>query len=349
MFDDLIKTLKAMEGTKLSVPVAVESDAEGYCDRQCPATECEFLFKVHEDDWRSIVRDEAVWCPFCGYTAPSDEWWTHAQVESARKAAFVEINHRIKSAMHRDATRFNRQQPRDSFISMTMKVNQRPREVVLPAVATDPMQLKISCPECACRYAVIGSAYFCPACGNNAADHVFTQSLATIAATLDNLARIASGLPDRDVAENTVRLLVEDSIQRIVTAFQRYAEAIFEDHPNPPKARRNVFQNLEDGSRLWERAFGFGYDAHLSFCQLEQLNRYFQQRHLLAHCDGLVDADYINKTADPNYREGQRLVIREANVRDCLALIATLAAGLASSGENRGDEVSSDPSNGPAD
>jgi hypothetical protein len=231
--------------------------------------------------------------------------------------------------MRQDAERLNRQQPRRSFISMSMKVDAKPKEIVLPAAATDPMQLKITCPECACRYAVIGSAYFCPACGHNAADLVFSQSLGTIRATLDNLSAIAAGLPDRDVAENTIRLLTEDSLQRIVTAFQRFAEALYDRKPGRPKLRRNAFQNLEEGSRHWKSAFGKGYDAHLSAAELAQLNRCFQQRHLLAHREGLVDSDYVTKTGDQNYRDGQRLVIREAPVRGCLALVEKLGAGLA--------------------
>jgi len=331
MFDDLIKTLKSLDGMRVSVPVAAEADKDGYVDRQCPATECEFLFKVQEDDWKNIVRDEAVWCPFCGHERPSDQWWTHEQVEKGKEAAFAEVKHRINQSMKRDAGRWNRRQPRNAFISMTMKVDARPREIVLPAAATDPMQLRISCAQCDCRYAVIGSAYFCPACGHNAADHVFTQSLATIRATLDNLAAIASGLPDRDTAQNTTRLLVEDSLQRIVTAFQRYAESLFAKHPNPPKARRNVFQNLTEGSALWQAAYGSGYDAHLDAAELATLARHFQQRHLLAHREGLVDADYIAKTGDTSYREGQRLVIRAAAVRNCLAVVEKLANGLATS------------------
>jgi hypothetical protein len=329
MFDDLIKTLGSLNGTEISVPVAVEPDADGYIDRQCPATECDFLFKVLEGDWRNLVRDEAVWCPFCGHQGPSAGWLTHEQVEKAKEAALAEVEQRINIAMRSDAARWNRRQPRNAFISMTMKVNARPKEIVLPAAATDPMQLRISCPECSCRYAVIGSAYFCPACGHTAADHVFGQSLTTIRATLDNLQVIAAGLDDRDAAQNTVRLLTEHFLQSIVTAFQRYAQALFAKQPNPPKARRNVFQNLDEGSTLWQAAFGAGYGAHLDDRQLGTLKRYFQQRHLLAHREGVVDAHYIAKTGDQGYREGQRLMIREAAVRECLELVEKLAAGLA--------------------
>lgn len=328
MFEDLIKTLQGLDGTEIAVSVPSEKDADGYWDRQCPATECEFLFKVHEDDWRDIVKDEAVWCPFCGHQAASDSWWTHEQIEKAKEAAFAEVKHRVNSAMVRDARQFNQRQPRRSFVSISLKVDEKPKEIVLPATASDPMQLKIKCPQCACRYAVIGSAYFCPACGHNAADLVFSQSLGTIRATLDNLSAIAAGLPDRDIAENTIRMLTEDSLQRLVTAFQRYAEALYDKKPGQSKLRRNAFQNLEEGSRHWSVAFGNGYDAHLSADELAKLNRGFQLRHLLAHREGLVDADYIAKTGDTAYRDGQRLVIRENAVREYLALIEKLGTGL---------------------
>lgn len=122
MFEELIKTLESVDGMSLSVPIAAEPDQDGYIDRQCPATECEFLFKVQEEDWRDIVRDEAVWCPFCGHEGPSDQWWTHEQIEKEKEAAFAEVKHRINQSMRRDAERWNRRQPRNAFISMTMKV-----------------------------------------------------------------------------------------------------------------------------------------------------------------------------------------------------------------------------------
>ncbi|MFN3628267.1 MAG: hypothetical protein ACK4S3_10385 [Parvibaculum sp.] len=334
MFEDLIKSLKSLDGKKVSVPLSAEPDADGYCDRQCPGDECEFLFKVHEDDWRNIVADEAVWCPFCGHEATSDAWWTHEQIAKVKEAALAEVKHTLNTAMRRDADRFNRRQPRRSFISMSMKVDAKPKEIVLPAAATDPMQLKITCPECACRYAVIGSAYFCPACGHNAADLVFIQSLATIRATLDNLAAIAGGLPSKDDAENITRLLTEDSLQRIVTAFQRFAEALYAKRASHPAVRRNAFQNLDEGSKHWQSAYGRAYDAHLTVDELDRLKRGFQQRHLLAHREGLVDTDYISRTGDKNYREGQRLVIKEGSVRECLALIEKLGAALAADAEN---------------
>ena len=97
---------------------------------------------------------------------------------------------------------------------------------------------------------------------------------------------------------------------------------------------------LKSLNSFWVSLLGTGYDAHLDDRQLGTLNRYFQQRHLLAHRDGLVDADYIARTGDQTYREGQRLVIREAAVRECLELVETLALGLAANASSSPTEES---------
>lgn len=157
MFEDLIRKLDRLDGTSVSVPV--EADADGYLDRECPNGKCEFLFKINEEDWADKVRDEEVFCPNCRHSAPSDEWFTKDQIEQAKQYAFAQVQHRFGDALKRSAQRFNRSQPRDSFLKVTMQVNSRPRPLLLPVAATEPMTLKIACTECGCRYAVIGAAF----------------------------------------------------------------------------------------------------------------------------------------------------------------------------------------------
>lgn len=327
MFEETLRELQRLKGAQVAVPVP--ADAEGYLDRECPADKCLFGFKVHEEDWRDKVRDEEVFCPFCGHAAPARNWATREQVERVTSAAMAQIQQRVGSAMKRDATRWNQRQPHKSFIRVTMRVTDGPRTVVLPLAAVEPMRLKISCPACTCRYAVIGAAFFCPACGHNAADHVFTQSIAGIRQALNALDAVRAAIDDRDAATTTVRLLNENGLQNAVTAFQRFAEAVYSRLPAASKPRRNAFQNLAEGSALWQTACGKGYDAYLESSELTALTRYFQQRHLLAHTEGIVDADYIARTGDREYRTGQRIVIHETAVRECVGLIDKLAAGMA--------------------
>lgn len=327
MFEETLRELKRLRGTH-SVSVEMPSDKDGFFDRECPSQECTFQFKVHEDDWRDKVRDDEVFCPFCGHTAGSDSWWTQQQLKHAKEAAIAQIEGRISGATKRDAQRWNRRQSKKSFISMTMKVNSRPRQVMLPPAAAKPMELKISCPECACRYAVIGTAYFCPACGHNAADQMFEQSIKGIRQTLGSLDIMADAMPDRDAAENTKCQIIEYGLQSAVTAFQRYAEALYGRFPSLAQPRRNAFQSLREGSDLWDAATGKRYEDHLVDTELQTLQKYFQQRHLLAHRQGLVDTDYLNKTGDTTYREGQRVVIKRSAVLDCLNLIEKLTLAI---------------------
>jgi len=78
MFKDLIRELESMHGIQ-KISVSLPSDSEGYFDRECPSPECLCQFKVHEDDWRDKVREEEVFCAFCGHAAPSGKWCTQAQ------------------------------------------------------------------------------------------------------------------------------------------------------------------------------------------------------------------------------------------------------------------------------
>jgi hypothetical protein len=203
-------------------------------------------------------------------------------------------------------------------------VKDRPEHVLVPAEAADPMRLKITCSECSCRYAVVGTAYFCPACGHNSADRMFMQSMQGIGSVIDALAHIRAAITDKDVAETTARQAVEAGLQNAVTSYQRYAETLDAKFPVAPMARRNAFQNLADGSTLWHGVSGKHYVEYLTAAQLSDMTRLFQQRHLLAHTGGIVDQDYITRSGDSSYAVGQRIVVRDNSVRELLAILLKL-------------------------
>ena len=326
MFENLLRTINSLDGRRVSVPIS--SDAEGYFDRACPSDGCLFEFKVHEEDWRNKVTDAKVFCPFCRHAASSDQWWTEAQSKHALQAVRNQINDHIHGAMKRDADRWNQRQLRNSFLRITMSVANRPRHIPLPPVVAEQMELKIRCPACGCRYAVVGAAYFCPACGHNSVERDFLSSIRTQLASLDVILAVRKAVNDRDVAENTIRTIIESGLLNAVMAFQRYVEALYLRGPNSSVPRRNAFQNLNAGDDLWLRAFGRGFKYYLGATKFETLNRYFQQRHLLAHTDGIVDANYCERTGDVTYAEGQRIVVKEEDVRRCLALVEELVRAL---------------------
>jgi hypothetical protein len=66
----------------------------------------------------------------------------------------------------------------------------------------------------------------------------------------------------------------------------------------------------------------------LSSIEMCDLLCLIHQRHLLAHSEGIVDQDYINKSGDKTYGAGQRLVIQETTVVRTAYLVSNLVEEL---------------------
>jgi hypothetical protein len=329
MFKNTLRATRDLaQRTMLSVQVPVDND--GYFDRKCPASTCMVDFKVKFDDWKNIVTDEQVFCPVCRHEAESGEWDTAEQVEYIKSQALAYLQGRITSALQKDAREFNRKQPRSSFIKLSLNVKPATLPVTVPPEALEVMQQQFVCENCNCRYASIGTAFFCPACGHNSAIRSFETTVATVRATLAALPTIKQTLTlhqNKDAAENTARQIIEDSFCRLVSAFQKYAEASFTQHPNAHLVtiKKNVFQRLDDSSTLWQQATGKSYIDMIGQANLDILKALFQKRHLLAHVDGIIDQEYITKSRDASLKVGQRLVIRDSDVHQ-LADLVSLAA-----------------------
>lgn len=327
MFEDLIKEMKRMNGRSISVPI--ESDENGYTDKQCPSEDCEFIFKVNGDDWSNIFKDEAVWCPLCRHEATADQWFTIEQVMHVKAEAKAVIEGTINNALRSGAQKFNRRQPKNSFISMSMNMKGGTKRThTIPAKAAELMQLEIQCECCESRFAVIGSAYFCPACGHNSVTRTFSDSLRKIRAKKESVEIVRNALIDsvgKDEAELTCRSLMETCISDGVVAFQKYCEGMYEPYGNAPF---NAFQRIEQGSSLWENAIGKGYDYYLSDEELNTLNILYQKRHLLAHNEGIVDSKYIQKSDDNSYKVGQRIVIQNRDIDFVVSALEKLSGGI---------------------
>lgn len=312
-----------------SMQVSIPTDDDGYLDRACPNEVCEAEFKILADDWQDKVRDEEVFCPICGHTATSDNWFTEEQMEHLNAVAMAEFMPLLDNEMKRIARDFNRRMPKGGLISVSMNYKPSHPVAVMPLAAAGLMRQRYACEECGCQYAAIGAAFFCPSCGHNSAKTAFVETLATIRRLPEVRAALEAGL-DRDAVENAFRLMLEENMGKLVASFQRFAEATFETLPNAGdfSPRRNLFQNLPQSSDLWEQAIGLRYESMLTPNEWNQLQRYFQQRHILAHKDGIVDEEYRQKTGDQQYQSGQRLVIKELDVMRFSDLVERLTTAL---------------------
>lgn len=333
MFDDVLRELQKIErGVQISIDL--ELDDHGYLDRRCPSDECGTHFKVMFEDWRDIVRDEVVYCPLCRHDAESSEWSTPEQTEYIKNAATAHLQKQLGRAFQNDARRFNSRQSRNSFIKMNMSYRPGHIPVLVPAEATDIMTQEFACEECNCRYSSIGAAFFCPSCGQNSVLDTFANSVETVKKTIATIPAIREALltsADENVAEDSIRHICENGLVKIVSSFQRYAEACFNKLPNATQfnVRRNLFQSLTISDTIWRDATSTGYTDILNSVEYQALTTYFQQRHLLAHQDGIVDQQYIDRANDRRFDVGQRLIVTESSVSDLAAIIDKLSHGIA--------------------
>ena len=333
MFEEVEREISRL-GRARDVQIPVKSDEEGYLDRECPFQECRKQFKIHEDGWESKVSKERVYCRFCRHCKGADHWWTTEQSKRAKEKAVAHRIAQTQRAMHvglkRDIRKWNRRQSRNSPLQLKMSVRGPVPTVPLPSPisANDPLRFKVVCSNCSCRYAVVGCAFFCPACGYNDAGMMFGQALKGIRTSLDSLDSIEQTDLDADTKENRRREVVEGGLQNAVAAFQSYAEALYEGLSNVAKARRNAFQNLDEGNKMWFKVTSRRYSDYLTEDELRNLKFAFQRRHLLAHRQGLVDQTYIDRSADNTYLPGQRLSLRRESVRMYVDIIEKLASGM---------------------
>lgn len=324
MFENLQRELQRLAKLQ-QVEVPLECDVEGYADKECPTEACLFPFKVHGDDWKNLIKDEEVFCPSCRHMAPRRSWFTTAQIEAAKEYALASVVNGLNGAMRADADASKRHQKRNSFLSITLEAKGGKDAVLVPVAAAEPMRLRTTCDACGCRYSYVGAAYFCPSCGQNSAKHTFLQTLSTIR-TAAGLGPTLNTSLGADEAKVMTRALLEKAMQDTVMSFQRLAEQLYER--TGKTARRNIFQNLEAGSELWGAEIGATYEELLDAEAMKRLRIFYQRRHLLAHQQGIVDADYISRCGDVGYALGQRLAIRDTEVLEFADLVERLGKAL---------------------
>ena len=123
----------------------------------------------------------------------------------------------------------------------------------LPAPAAEAMQLEIQCDECDFRFAVIGSAFFCPACGHNSVIRMFLDSIRKMRAKKDNVQYIKNAMVEqagKDEAELLARSLLESCVLDGVTAFQKYCEGVLRSMLNLHTTLFSVFRTVASYGKM---------------------------------------------------------------------------------------------------
>lgn len=302
--DDFARETERRFAEPIRLPVQFELDDDGYLDRACPAPECRNAFKVLWSDFEKIGYDHVAYCVVCRNTHESQEFHTPSQQDYLRRVALNRVAAELAEA------------------SRVARLNFRPNAPYVPlsAAGTEALTQRTTCTACGCRYATLGSSFFCHACGHHAAIETFAATLKTVRGSLD----LDLG-PDRDAAADMRRFVLESGLGRVVNAFEAFAAQRYEQlAPSGPEAGKNAFQNLDKSNRLWRPVFGRDYTDMLTPAEYSDLRRLIQQRHL-SHRGGIVDQAYIEKSGDSTYPVGQRLEVKSESVERLIQLVDRLA------------------------
>ncbi len=332
MFDELLRELRRMPKS-FKVPVDLPIDEKGYLDRRCSMQECRSYFKVLETDWLIKVKDKAAFCPRCGGPSPADTFNTDAQKryisDVAKKFAADQIDSMMKKAVRRTRPR----RIDGGLISIDLNLKYRSHRIPTPLAqrASEALRQDFVCQECECQYSTIGAGYFCPACGHNSAEQDFSQTIETTLKAVELLDQIKATIvenADSDFAENIYNQMIEDQVENLVTALQRVTESMYGKLPGTATAPFNIFQRLDDASKLWGAAIGCGYEDILDSREYAYLGKMLQHRHKLGHAQGMVDDRYVEKSGDTSYRVGQRLVTKASDVKELARVVQKLVTGI---------------------
>lgn len=328
--EKLAKAVEDLAGTH-EVPVTVVLDDAGYLDRECPNLACQRRFKVLFADDSKF--GDAGWCVYCGHTERNAGFATQAQSDHASAVVLEYADQQLHNAMKEAA----RGTPKTTTyggkhasvtITETTEVPERASREIAPPEAWAVMRVEATCARCQCRFAGLGACYFCPACGHRSAELTFDQTLRRVRDALSKREALETAI-GADYAADVLSKMVESDVQALVTAFETFAKDSFPRlAPGAPPPRRNVFQGLVSGSELWAQHGGRRFETILSTADLVELGRYSQQRHVLAHNNGVVDASYLAATNDNRYAVGQRLSIRADDVLRLGELVEKLVIGL---------------------
>ena len=313
MFYNLEKTLKELS-KGMMYHMEIIPDEDGYLDKECPNKECLSKFKVQSDDWVEQIQGHDAYCPFCGYKDDDEQWYTTEQLEQAKDQAVEYVGQLVSDALKKDSRRGG------------FKYRGNRRFYDLPAKTLQIMQQKITCEKCGFRYAVIGSAFFCPCCGKNTSTRTYQTMIEKTRTAVESIDEIRASITDKDIAENCCETLLIGSLNDLVVTVQHVCEEIYKERVPGVELKMNVFQRLDDGSKLWEELTGEGYHDWMTDEQYETLVKCFYRRHLFAHKAGIVDQKYIDNSEDRSYKVGQRIKLKQEELLQYITVVDALCS-----------------------
>jgi uncharacterized Zn finger protein (UPF0148 family) len=296
------------------VRVMVPSDAEGMFGRQCP--ECGGVFRATH-----LGTDL---CPYCDHAAEALDFLTNAH------KSFIETQYKAILEVQRTG--------RDVTIDFEERAETPAADD--PWIVTERKnQTHLKC-ACRTEFDVLGEFVRCPSCGTPTARQVMDRRMADLRADFE---RDDASIP-KDASNRAVRSRKWQSYVPIcVSEFEavaRYMVRYLSAFPMTDRRRAQLqgvaTHNLPAIDRIVRDIFDIELLRDFTDGDREFLLRMFARRHLFAHCGGVVDQEYLDRTRDSSVALHELVGVSSNEVARMIELTRRLAFSFVSGVESLG-------------
>ncbi|MBI5820322.1 MAG: hypothetical protein HZA88_15245 [Verrucomicrobia bacterium] len=301
--------MRHLRNLRSKFSISFPADEEGFVGRECPKQKCEGYFKLQPGTGLK-GNNLPTHCPYCGYTAGSNEFLTKAQITYAKSI----VTREVTGALLKDlkSLEFDHRPLGGFGIGISMKVTGRPTPIRY--YREKKLETEVVCEKCTLRYAIYGVFGFCPDCGVHNSLQILNKNLELV----QKLLAVAEA-QEPQVAQH----LIENALEDCVSAFDGFGREtcrVFAPKAaKPDKATEIRFQNIAAARDRVKEQFGLDFAATAASADWTRVLRAFQKRHLLAHKMSVVDEDYLTATGDSQSLLGHKVSIAVPEVRELVA------------------------------
>ena len=299
---------------QVSVPIPL--DDEGMLGRSCPADGCSRYFKIKPG---TGLDTDLCHCPYCGQAADASAFATEEQVQYAINRAAEQILQPIMRKFTQDIMSLNTRQRGPFQIRFDVRYRPAPQYSYIER----QLETRVICDQCTLEFAVYGVFASCPDCER-------LNALTTCSKSVENARKRVrlAGSPELDPELRAA--FPRDALRDVVGAFDSYGKALRAKYADRvrPKAKPNLFQDLDALDAELLAAGLTTIDAILSAHEATSLRWFFQARHVYEHNAGVVDDRFISRVPEAASIRGQLLPLPEADLLSGIDAVDKLAQAM---------------------
>jgi hypothetical protein len=314
-----LENIRRLSDSKIMV--SFPNDEDGFVGRECPEASCLGYFKIQLG---TGLKGENLpcHCPYCGFSAGPENFFTQEQLEYAKSVALREVSEALFKDLE-SSFEGHEVKPRGPLgigVKFTVEGKLQP----LKYYRERQLETEVICEHCTLRYAIYGVFAFCPDCGERNSLQILEKNLDLCLKEVE----LAEQSSDPALAAHLIPNALEDAVSAF-DGFGREVCSVYADRiADASKTKQLSFQNLLGVRDSIRMRWGFDLSASLTPDEWQFACRCFQKRHLLAHKMGIVDEAYLKNAADPTATVGRKISITPEDVRSLVAILRRLGTAL---------------------